>query len=391
MPTKAIRVGTKSGAALAHQLDRRRRWRRCRARSNRRRRGPPRRCPASAWAWAATLRPSAWAVSTIARISASVKDWPRPRSPWREDAAGGVELDHVGAGAGELAHPRRALLGRRCRYCGRRARPSLRGGSRRRRHGRRWSTAPGRRRACAAPGPAPRRSPRLSAKPAVPGRAEVADGGEAGARRGQRVVGADQGQIQSSGLTASLPERRRPASLVRWTWASIRPGRTVRLGKVDQPRARRRRRQARRRRAVMRPSTMVMVEGPGAGRDGVGDQMAGMDDHGLGRGREPATSKQSKASRRAASVESPAIGGALPCDSARPPDKQKARSAWAPRASRSPRAGRCPLPPTRRSRRSRRSLRRCRRRPAGRRYNSGPTAVPGGAGGRRYCQGSPIQ
>ena len=130
------------------------------------------------------------------------------------------------------------------------------------------------------------------------GRAEVAHGGEAGAQGGERVVGADQGQI-IVGVDRLAPEGAARHAM-RWTWASIRPGRTVRPERSISRAPGGRRVEARRRRAVMRPSTMVIVEGPldraataSAIRWPAWTTMVSA------RGRAPATSSRRRASRRA--------------------------------------------------------------------------------------------
>ena len=191
MPVKAIRVGTsdvprsfisRTVAALAKVP--------CSIESTPARTAAS--MPASAWAWAATLRPSEWAVSTIAFISASVKCWPRPRAccertppvavilmmsaPARETSrtraahcSGPVQVlstlerpDHLGPEAGDVAM---AADDRDGRAGGEdsRARDEPFGG-----------------------GPAKREADQRR-------RAEVADGGEAGERGDAGVLDAEQG------------------------------------------------------------------------------------------------------------------------------------------------------------------------------------------------------
>ena len=92
------------------------------------------------------------------------------------------------------------------------------------------------------PGTSPSSIARLSAKPAVPGEPEIADGGEAGAQRGQRIVGADQSEIVV-GLDRFLPER--VAGHAHQVDVGVdQAGQDGAAGKVDQARARGRRRQA---------------------------------------------------------------------------------------------------------------------------------------------------
>ena len=174
----------------------------------------------------------------------------------------------------------------------------------------------------------------------------------------------------SSGSTASrqnsplgLPER--------WTWASIRPGSTVRFdrsisrapaGAGSSPLVT----------LWMRPSTMVMVEGPLAGRDASAisrpawtmmvSAAAGV-----------ARKRTSNASRRAIIFGLPSSEAREPCDRRRRGDKKKPGALGAPGF---PLPLGCRTAPTRRSCRSRRRPRRCTCRRAGRRYNSGPTACP---------------
>jgi hypothetical protein len=67
--------------------------------------------PASAWAWAATLRPSEWAVVDDRPHLLVGEGLAEALVALAEHAAGGVELDDVGAELGRLADLGRALVG----------------------------------------------------------------------------------------------------------------------------------------------------------------------------------------------------------------------------------------------------------------------------------------
>ena len=124
------------------------------------------------------------------------------------------------------------------------------------------------------------------------------------------------------------PPRRQkspPGLPERWTWMSIRPGSTVRVGRsISRAPA-----GGGVRPAVtlwMRPSTMVMVEGPCAGRDAIGDQPAGMDDDGLGRSRARRRAAEEQGEQAGEHRRIPWSSGGASCDSGAGPDKRKARS-----------------------------------------------------------------
>ena len=93
------------------------------------------------------------------------------------------------------------------------------------------------------------------------GRAEVADGGEAGAQRWSARCGRRPGRdIRRSGPPPARTAL--PGTLDQMDVGVDQAGQHGAVRKVDQPRARAAAASGRRRRAVMRPSTMVMVEGP---------------------------------------------------------------------------------------------------------------------------------
>ena len=113
----------------------------------------------------------------------------------REDAAGGGELDHLRAVAGDARGPARRIGPRRCRCCGRTSAAIT--------SGRKPETSPwppmiemaGPEATMRGPGNSPSRVPRESAKPTCGAGAEVAHRGEAGAQGGARVADADQHRI----------------------------------------------------------------------------------------------------------------------------------------------------------------------------------------------------
>ena len=327
--------------------------------------------PRAPWAWAATLRPSEWAVSTIARISSSVKCASRPRACCERTPPVAVNLI-TWAPARESSRTRSAHCTAPVQV--------LPPESARITSGRKPLTSPwppmieiagpggddsragkqplaGRRARSAKPTSGGEPRSRTVVKPARSGDA--------------RVLDADQSRHIRRCRPPRRDSRRRDR---RRDGRACRSGRAARSCRKGRSAARRRAPgSGRRRRSVMRPSTMVMVEGPCAGRDGIGDQPAGMDDHGLGRGRARRRTSSRAASRRASIGESPETGR-LHATAARGPDKRKARSACALRASRFPSLGSAALPEEVVDHVD--APRRCRRRPAGRRYNSGPTGCP---------------
>ena len=129
------------------------------------------------------------------------------------------------------------------------------------------------------PGTSPSSIARFSAKPALPGEPRS----RTVVKPARRVTSALRAPSRAAYSSVSIASRQKalPGAPVRWTCASIRPGRTVRLerstsrapcGAGLRPGAM----------PWIRPSTTVMVEGPSAGRAAIRDHMAGMDDDGLG-------------------------------------------------------------------------------------------------------------